>query len=124
MREFPRHRVRQLKANYIDTGKVRFVYREVYFDRFGLWAGMIARCGGDDEVFRHLRPDLRQPSSDWIGDGEPATIADNLRKIGLKAGLSDEQLDACLNDNAKAEAMVATYQKNATAMRSPARRPS
>jgi protein-disulfide isomerase len=28
----------QLKADYIETGKVKFVYREVYFDRFGLWA--------------------------------------------------------------------------------------
>ena len=31
---------KQLKENYIDTGKVRFVYREVYFDRFGLWASI------------------------------------------------------------------------------------
>ena len=41
----------QLKANYIDTGKVRFVYREVYFDRFGLWASMLARCGGEMRFF-------------------------------------------------------------------------
>ena len=40
-----------LKADYIDTGKVRFVYREVYFDRFGLWASMIARCGGEMRFF-------------------------------------------------------------------------
>ena len=38
----------QLKENYIDTGKIRFVYREVYFDRFGLWASMVARCGGQE----------------------------------------------------------------------------
>ena len=36
---------KQLKADYIDTGKINFVYREVYFDRFGLWAGIVARCG-------------------------------------------------------------------------------
>mgnify|MGYP001056890612 CR=1 FL=1 len=34
----------QLKADYIDTGRVRMIYREVYFDRFGLWAGLVARC--------------------------------------------------------------------------------
>jgi protein-disulfide isomerase len=28
----------QLKADYIDTGKVQFTLREVYFDRYGLWA--------------------------------------------------------------------------------------
>ena len=34
----------KIKENYIDTGKVRLVYREVYFNRPSLWAGMIARC--------------------------------------------------------------------------------
>ena len=27
---------KKLKADYIDTGKINFVYREVFFDRFGL----------------------------------------------------------------------------------------
>lgn len=42
---------KQLKADYIDTGKIRFVYREVYFDRFGLWASLVARCGGQEKFF-------------------------------------------------------------------------
>ena len=37
---------KQLKKDFIDTGKVKFIYREVYFDRYGLWASMVARCGG------------------------------------------------------------------------------
>ena len=49
---------KELKANYIDTGKVRFVYREVYFDRFGLWASMVARCGGPERYFGIVGPDL------------------------------------------------------------------
>ena len=42
---------KQLKADYIDTGKVKFIYREVYFDRPGLWASMVARCGGQEKFF-------------------------------------------------------------------------
>ena len=42
---------KKLKADYIDTGKVQFVYREVYFDRYGLWAAMMARCGGEMRYF-------------------------------------------------------------------------
>ena len=34
-------------ADYIDTGRVQFIYREVYFDRFGLWAAMLARYDAD-----------------------------------------------------------------------------
>ncbi|MGI1662313.1 DsbA family protein [Palleronia sp. KMU-117] len=101
-----------LKANYIDTGKVHFIYREVYFDRFGLWAAMVARCGGPERYFG-ISDLLYEQQRDWLADGDPATIADNLRKIGRTAGLTDEQVDACLQDRGMAEAMVAVYQENA-----------
>ncbi|MCC6863434.1 MAG: thioredoxin domain-containing protein, partial [Rhodobacteraceae bacterium] len=42
---------KDLKKNYIDTGKVYFTYREVYFDRYGLWAAIMARCGGEMRYF-------------------------------------------------------------------------
>ncbi|WP_413872957.1 DsbA family protein [Albidovulum sp.] len=103
----------QLKKNYIDTGKVKFVYREVYFDKYGLWAAMVARCAGPEKYFP-VSDMIYDTQTAWIGNGEEATIAENLRKIGLKAGMSKEALDACLNDNAKAKAMVAAYQANAT----------
>lgn len=102
-----------LRKNYIDTGKVKFVYREVYFDKFGLWAGMVARCGGPEKYFP-ISDIIYDTQKQWIGDGQANTIADNLRKIGLKAGLTKEAIDACLNDNEKAKAMVASYQANAT----------
>jgi len=102
-----------LKKDYIDTGKVKFVYREVYFDKFGLWGAMVARCGGPEKYFP-ISDMLYDTQKDWIGDGDAATIAENLRKIGLKAGLTKEALDVCLNDNDMAKAMVTAYQTNAT----------
>ncbi len=102
----------QLKEDYIDTGKVRFVFREVYFDRFGLWASMIARCGGEMRFFG-IHDFLYETQREWIGEGEPAAIADNLRRIGRTAGLDDAALDACLKDEAQAEALVAWYTENA-----------
>ena len=104
----------QLKASYIDTGKIRFIHREVYFDRYGLWAGMVARCGGEDRYFGIV--DLiydQQP--EWTASNDPAVVADNLRRIGRTAGMSDEQLDACLQDADMANALVAAYQRNAEA---------
>lgn len=104
----------RLKAEFIDTGKVRFIHREVYFDKFGLWAGLIAGCGGDLK-YHAISGMIYDSQHDWIGDGTEATIAANLRKIGLKAGLGQEQIEACMTDQKRMEAMVATYQKNATA---------
>jgi protein-disulfide isomerase len=43
--------VPQLMTDYVETNRIRYVYREVYFDRFGLWASMVARCGGPDRFF-------------------------------------------------------------------------
>jgi protein-disulfide isomerase len=104
----------QLKSDYIDTGKVRFIFREVYFDRFGLWASMIARCGGEMRFFP-IHDMIYEQQREWIGDQQPQTIADNLRRLGLAAGIGQEQLDACLNDAAQAEALIAWYQANAEA---------
>jgi protein-disulfide isomerase len=102
----------QLKADYIDTGKIRFVYREIYFDRFGLWASMIARCGGPDRFFG-IAEMIYAQQQDWIAGGaDPALIADNLRQIGRVAGLDDATLDACMADEATAQALVAWFEEN------------
>jgi len=105
---------KDLKKNYIDTGKINFIYREVYFDRFGLWAGMIARCGGPAKYFG-ISDIIYNTQKDWIAGGDPTLIADNLRKIGKTAGISEADLDTCMNDGQMAQAMVAVYQKNAQA---------
>ncbi|MCV2867543.1 DsbA family protein [Defluviimonas sp. WL0002] len=103
----------QLKTDYIDTGKVKFVYREVYFDKFGLWAAMVARCGGAEKYFG-ISDMIYDTQKEWLKAENEAGIADNLRKIGLKAGIAPDALDACLKDNDMARAMVANYQTNAT----------
>ena len=92
----------QIKANYIDTGKVRLVYREVYFNRPSLWAGMIARCAPAERYFGIVEVLFdRQPT--WAGADDEQEMVGQLFSIGRQAGLSDEQMDACLKDRALAE---------------------
>lgn len=112
---FHKDQFKRLKADYIDTGKVRFVFRDVYFDRLGLWAAMVARCGGSERFFG-ISEMLFDQQRDWIGDGkDPVAVADRLRRIGKVAGMEEETLDACLADNDKAKTLVAWYQQNAEA---------
>jgi protein-disulfide isomerase len=103
---------KDLKKDYIETGKVKFIYREVYFDRFGLWASMIARCAGPDRFFG-MTDLIYKEQSLWSRAGDPAAIVVELRKIGLKGGLDNDALDACLEDADNAQALVAWYQENA-----------
>ena len=104
----------QVRANFIDSGKVRFVMREVYFDRFGLWAGMIARCAGPDRYFGVVDL-LFQKQSEWARGSDASVIVEGLKSIGRQAGLTNDEMDACLEDQAFAKSLVETYQKNATA---------
>ncbi len=113
-RSFHETTYKQLKTDYIDTGKIKFVMREVYFDRYGLWAGMLARCGGQDRYFGFVDA-LFANQADWLATRDPAGIADDLRKLGLTAGLTADEINACLSDSDKAQAMVALYQENAEA---------
>lgn len=112
-RTFHENAFKQIKKDYIDTGKVKFVFREVYFDRYGLWAGMVARCGGGNRYFGIIDL-IFENQSEWT-QGDPATIAGNLRRFGKLAGLDDATLDACMTDADKATALNAFYQKNAQA---------
>ena len=105
---------KQLKTDYIDTGKINFVYREVYFDRYGLWASMIARCAGSTDAFFGMSDLIYQGQSEWTRAGDPGAIVGELRKIGLLAGLDAETMEACLQDGEKAQTLVAWYQQNAT----------
>ncbi len=103
---------KQLKEDFIDTGKVKFVYREVYFDRFGLWASAVARCEGPDKFFG-VTDLLYENQSEWARAGDPAAIADEIRKIGRLAGFDSDKIEACLTDGQKLQTLVAWYQENA-----------
>ncbi|SLN59365.1 DsbA family protein [Ruegeria meonggei] len=103
---------KQLKKDFIDTGKVKFIYREVYFDRYGLWASMVARCDGPEKFFG-ISDLIYDGQSEWTKAGGPAEIVDELRKIGRLAGIDNDQLEACLQDGTRAQTLVAWYQENA-----------
>lgn len=105
---------KKLKAEYIDTGKIKFIYREVYFDRFSLWASLVARCGGEERFFG-IADLIYADQAGWTGAGDPTAIISELRKIGRLAGLDGDTLEACLQDGDQAQALVAWYQENAEA---------
>ena len=104
----------QIKANFIDTGKVRLVFREVYFNKPSLWAAMIARCAPSDRYFGIVER-MFETQADWVGVEDSEAMLDKLYGIGRQAGLTDAEMDACMRDRAQAEALVAEYQKNAGA---------
>jgi protein-disulfide isomerase len=104
----------RLKAEYIDTGKVRFVFREVYFDRYGLWAAMVARCGGPTRYFG-IHSMLYDKQQDWAGSDDPNAVVSDLMQIGKAAGMDQATLDACMKDANMAQAMISAFEANMAA---------
>ncbi len=106
---FPR-----LKEEYIDTGRIHYIMREVFFDRPGLWAAMLARCAGEDRYFG-MAGLLFERQDTWARPAEAPVIVEELQALGRQAGMTRETMDACLQDNDFARALVARYQEQATA---------
>jgi protein-disulfide isomerase len=88
-----------IKKNYIDTGKVRFVFREFPTapTSIAVAGSMIARCaadkGGMDAYFLVLDA-LFKTQDTWIYQGDTRT---ELIKIASQAGMDEDAFDACLN---------------------------
>lgn len=102
-----------LKANFIDTGKIRLVYREVFFDRPGLWAAMIARCGGPERFFGVTELIFKR-QSEWARLEDAESMVDALLAIGRQAGLDEAAMQDCIRDEALARALYANFKEKTT----------
>lgn len=84
------------KAAYVDTNKVRYVFRELPTGPVNVAVAgfMIARCAGDDKYFDVVH-NIMASQDEWQA-GVP--YRDTLFRIGNGAGLNNQQIQACIND--------------------------
>jgi protein-disulfide isomerase len=96
----------QLKTNYIDTGRVRFVFREFPTPppAIALAGFQLARCGGatPEQYFTRLDELFRQQSA-MFASGSIEGVRAKLVEIGGAAGLSEQQVLECVNDQSGPE---------------------
>ncbi len=84
------------KAEFIDTGKVRFILREFPFDPRATAAFMLARCMGDDRWYPTVDLLFRnQPRWARAQDGKEGFLS-----VLSMTGLKEADLEACLSDQA------------------------
>jgi len=101
----------QLKEQYIDTGKVKFIYREVYFDAPGLWGGLLARCVSPKKYFGVVDL-LYKKQSKWASGSTEKEILNELFSIGRQVGMEDEQINKCMQNKEKSLKMIDAYLEN------------
>jgi protein-disulfide isomerase len=86
----------ELKAKYVDTGKVRFIFREFPLEDFAAAASMLARCSGGEKTYP-LIAILFGKQDQWAFVGASARVA-KLFEIAKQAGFTQESFDKCLTD--------------------------
>jgi protein-disulfide isomerase len=83
----------ELKKRYIDTGKVRFIFREFPLDQLALAAFLLARCAGPDKYFPMIDT-LFQQQKEWVIQKPLGP----LMAIAKQAGMSESAFNECLQN--------------------------
>ena len=84
-----------IKKEFVDTGKVRYIYRDFPLDRLALGAAMVARCAGRDNFFGFIDT-FYAAQGQWSRASNPISALSNLAKLG---GMSQTKFEACLKDS-------------------------
>ena len=84
----------QIKKDFIDTGKVKFIFRDFPFDRAGATAAMLARCVAPSQ-FNGFVGVLMKQQQQWATSSNPLAALTNLGRL---AGLSQDKIDACFKN--------------------------
>lgn len=94
-----------LKKDYIDTGKVRFIFREFPHNDQAMAAFMLARCSPKEKYFPMIDV-FFETQATWL-----ANPLEGLKNIALQSGMTAEQFDKCLKDEAVAKGLWEVRQK-------------
>jgi protein-disulfide isomerase len=84
----------KLKQKYIETGKVRFIFREFPFDAMATAISMLTRCAPEQRYFPLVDLYFRQQSA-LMASAKPL---DELLATARQAGFTQESFEACLKN--------------------------
>jgi protein-disulfide isomerase len=95
----------KIKSEYIDTGKVRYVFREFPLDIKAAAGSMLARCIAKNDAGKYFAvvDMLFKQQNDWVVKNTTETLT----RIGKQAGLSQQAVEDCLKDQALLDKIAA-----------------
>ena len=92
----------QIKKEYIDTGRVRLIYRDFPLDQTAEAASMMARCAAPNRYFPLVQM-LYRSQLNWARARNPSAA---LAQIVRLAGISQKTFDACMSNRALYESII------------------
>jgi protein-disulfide isomerase len=86
----------QVKKEWIETGKARYVFRDFPLNGPAFRASLLARCAARAEFYPFIE-ELYANQASWVFDDEAATM-NALQRIGVVGGVSADRFAACQQD--------------------------
>jgi protein-disulfide isomerase len=83
----------EIKKRYVDTGKVRFIFREFPLDPLAAAGFMLARCAGEGKYFPMIETLFSQQRQWAVQKPIPPLMA-----IAKQAGFTEDSFNTCLKD--------------------------
>ena len=84
---------KKIKENYVDTGRIKFVFRNYVFNQQDLTASMVSRCAGPQKSWGMMSLFFERQNQWLQGD-----YVDNLATLARRAGMNRAKFDACLQN--------------------------
>lgn len=105
--------VPKLKANFIDTGLVRYVFKDFPLTNIhpqAVVAAEAARCAGDQNAYLEMHDLLFARQGEWSGKGNAAQL---FTGYAQEIGLDGSAFEACVQSHVYQEAVLADLQEGA-----------
>ena len=95
----------KIKSEYIDSGKIRYVFREFPLDMKAAAGSMLARCIAKDDSGKYFAviDMLFKQQNVWV----MKNTTESLTQLGKQAGLSQQAVETCLKDQALLDKIAA-----------------
>jgi protein-disulfide isomerase len=99
----------RLKADYVEPGHVKFIFRDFPLDRVAMQAAQIARCVAPERYFGFLDLLFRQQEQ-WASGRDATVMIDRVKQYASLAGLPRDKAIACAEDQAAQLRIVSAAQ--------------
>ncbi len=93
---FHKNTLPELKTEYIDTGKVRMIFRDFPFNYPALLGSMMMRCIPNEVRYDYMNV-LYQLQSNWV-NRDPTVTKKELYKIMQSGGMTKDEFDSCYSN--------------------------
>jgi protein-disulfide isomerase len=102
----------ELKKRYIDTGKVRYIFREFPLDSLAAAAFMLARCAGETDKTKYFAmiDTMFAQQRTWAVEKPLAPLL----AIAKQAGFTQQSFDACLTNQKVLDGIESIRQRAVT----------